>query len=187
MRQNKGYWSAIAPRTLAAAAMALALGGAATAAGPLQIADTGRPVAVATTGSVPDLAQQELPGYVAAALNANHLGPWRFEASHPGAASAGYRVVWSFKENAYAAGSVRTYGFSRAQMQRLVGSRNSLTIEARLFLDGEYQTLVLGHATLSEGARSPELTQAIVKIGRELMAYPDLDTKSAVPAKRSGS
>jgi len=154
---------------------------------PTQLAASEQTVAVRATGSVPDLSAADLPGYVAAALNAGHPDRWYFEAAKPESMVPGYRIDWNFKENAYAAGTVRTYGFSRAQMERLIGSRKSLTIEARLFLHGEYQTLVLDHVTLDQGARSTELAVAITKIARELMAYPDLDTKPAAPARRSGS
>jgi hypothetical protein len=182
----------IAPAVLAAVIgmglfLALTPAQASAAATPTQPAESGQSVAVRATGSVPDLAPEDLPGFVAATLNASHPDRWHFEVAGPGVAVPGYRIDWRFKRNAYAAGTVRSYGFSRAQMERLVGSRNSLTIEARLFLKGQYQTLVLESVTLTEGARSPKLAEKIVKIARELMAYPDLDTKSGAPARPSGS
>ena len=187
--QHMSYRVAIAPALCAIFGMGLclaltpALTSAATAAGPLQQAESAGPVTVIANGSVPDIAEKDLPAYVAATLNASHLGQWHFEAAHPGPLAPGYCIAWSFKQNAYAAGTVRTYGFSRGQMARLIGSRNSIAIEGRLFLNGEYQTLALAHVTMAEGGRSTGLAETMAKLTRELMAYPALDTKPDAPAQ----
>lgn len=152
--------------------------------GPQRLADEPQSIAVAASGSIPGISQQDLDPYVVGAMNASHVGGWHFEGAGAAGAQPSYRVEWTFSQNTYAAGTVRTYGFSRAMMQRLLGSRSFITIEARLFLGGQYQTLVLGHATVTEGARSTELADEIAKLSRQLMAYPVLDTTP--PGRKPG-
>jgi hypothetical protein len=128
------------------------------------------PMAVEITGSVPGLGGAELGRYVAEQMNAARVG-WQF-AAVPNAASEPNRVEWSFTTGPSATGAVRTYGFSRAMMERLVGAHHYVTIEAKLYYHGQYQTVMLGHVTIGAAVPDPDLTTLIGKMTRLVMAYP---------------
>ena len=76
------------------------------------------PMAIETTGSVPGLGEAELGRYVAEQMNAARVG-WQFVVV-PNASAQPNRVEWSFTAGPSASGTVRTYGFSRAMMERLM-------------------------------------------------------------------
>jgi len=112
-------------------------------------------------------------------MNEARLGDWRFEPARTSDAPAPNRVEWSFKLNPYAGGQVRT--FVRPQMEeRIVGVHRPITIEVRLYLNGEYQTLVSGEAVVEGGPDDPELATVIEKLTRTLLApsgaYRSIDT-----------
>jgi hypothetical protein len=128
------------------------------------------PMAVETKGSVPGLDEAELERYVAEQMNAARVG-WQFVAV-PNAAAQPNRVEWSFSAGPSAAGSVRTYGFSRAMMERLMPAHYYMTVEAKLYWHGQYQTVMLGHVTTGVAMPDPDLTTLIGKMTRLVMAYP---------------
>ncbi|HZB93408.1 MAG TPA: hypothetical protein VE397_18315 [Stellaceae bacterium] len=168
-----------ARRVLVAIAGTLALGALSAS---LALADPdvgGRPteppslVAVETTGSVPGIGEGELERYVADQMNAAHAGVWKFVPVE--AASPENRIEWSFTTAPSASGAVRTYGFSRAMMERLIDAHHYLTIEAKLYWHGQYQTVMLGHATIGAGLPDPALTELIARMTRLVMSYPMSD------------
>jgi hypothetical protein len=139
----------------------------------------GRPVEVfvATKGSLPGFNDTDnLPGYFAAAMNAVASTGWHFAPLPAGLGQSPERVELSFRTNPYAAGTVRTYGVSRATMDRLLNVHHSITIEARLFLGGQYQTLFFEQVTVSGGPHDADLEEAVKKLTRALTAYPTLNT-----------
>jgi hypothetical protein len=133
-------------------------------------------VFVATKGSLPGFNDTDLPGYFAAAMNAVASTGWHFAPVAAGLGQPPERVELSFRTNPYAAGTVRTYGISRATMDRLLNVHHSITIEARLFLGGQYQTLVFEQVTVSGGSHDVDLEEAVTKLTRALTAYPTLNT-----------
>jgi hypothetical protein len=86
-----------------------------------------------------------LPGFPRAAVSRcialymekTGLTNWRFEPTAE-TGPAPDRVEWSFKLNPYAGGEVRRF----ASDERHVHAHRSVTIEARLYLNGQYQALV---------------------------------------------
>jgi hypothetical protein len=128
------------------------------------------PMAVEITGSVPGLDEAALGRYVAAQMNAARVG-WQFVVV-PNASAQPDRVEWSFTTGPSATGSVRTYGFSRAMMERLMPKRYYMTVQAKLYWHGQYQTVMLGHATTRAAVPDPDLTALIGKMTRLVMAYP---------------
>jgi hypothetical protein len=157
-----------------AIAIALALGllGARAAGTELAAKEAASPTAMAVeiSGSVPGLSQAELRRYVAEQMNATRVG-WQFVAADK-ADEEPNRVEWSFTTGPSANGAVRTYGFSRAMMERLVGAHHYVTIEAKLYWHGQYQTVMLGHVTMGAAAPDPDLTTLIGKMTRLVLAYP---------------
>jgi hypothetical protein len=138
------------------------------------------PMAVKTTGSVPGLGEAELGRYVAEQMNAARVG-WQFVAVS-NAAAAPNRVEWSFTTGPSASGAVRTYGFSRAMMERLMPAHHYMTVEAKLYWHGQYQTVMLGHVTTGTAMPDPDLSALIDKMTRLVMAYPmsEIDRRPGV-------
>ena len=131
-------------------------------------------VFVATKGSLPGFNDRDLPAYLVATMNAVAPTGWHFVSAGAGAKAPPERIEISFGSNPYAAGSVRTYGFSRATMDRLLNVHHSITMEARLFLGGQYQTLFFAPVTVSGGPQDSEFKEAVAKLTRALTAYPTL-------------
>ena len=107
----------------------------------------------ASTG-LPGFHRDDLQRYLALHMAEARLGEWRFEPAADNG-SAANRVEWTFKLNPYAGGEVRNFVHAQIYEQRL-GVRRPITIEARLYLNGEYQTLVeraSGHPGRSERSR----------------------------------
>src|SRR5213594_4140016 len=74
-------------------------------------------------------------------------GHWRFEPAAAGGAPAPDRVEWRFTLQPYAGGEVRS--FVPADMDdETFGVHRPITIEARLYLNGEYQRFVKGKAMI---------------------------------------
>ncbi len=160
----------------AAAVTASAIGAATAASADVAVSSAAVAVDVATKGDLPGFKESDLPAYFAAEMNSVGLSAWRFAPASPGATPSPNRIELSFKANPYAAGSVRTYGFSRATMERLLNTHHSVTIEAQLYLNGEYQTLAFDQVTVTGGPQDQDLDAAVARLTRDLMAYPLLDT-----------
>jgi hypothetical protein len=132
-------------------------------------------VSVAAPMTVEVVASGGLPGFPAAALSrfiARHmaeagLADWRFvtAADHGVAAD---RVEWSFKFNPYAGGEVRSFMHSLSHASG-AGAGRPMTIEARLYLNGAYWTLVEAQATVGSGPDDPDLAAAVVSATRNLL------------------
>jgi hypothetical protein len=122
---------------------------------------------VAAADALPGFHIGDLPRYLARQMTEVRLADWRFE---PAAASspAPDRVEWSFKMSPYAGGEQRR--FVRPHMdQRTFGGHRPVTIEARLYLKGEYQTLVEQQATIEGGPADPDLAAAVASVTRNLL------------------
>jgi hypothetical protein len=106
------------------------------------------------------------------------LANWRFEPAE-GDGPAPDRVEWSFKLNPYAGGEVRRFAHSLIDELSFHAHR-PVTIEARLYLNGEYQTLVEKQAIIDGGPNDPHLAEAVVSVTQNLLgptgAYRAKDT-----------
>ena len=132
----------------------------AIAAGPLTLQ-------VEATDTLPGFHRGALPRYLVAHMAEARLVDWRFEPS-PENGSAPDRVEWRFKLNPYAGGEVRT--LVRPHMaERTFAAYRSVTIEARLYLHGEYQTLVEKQAVIEGGPNDPNLATAVVDVTQTLL------------------
>ena len=134
---------------------------------------------VGATGGLPGFHSGELRRYLALHMTEIGLGDWRFEPAADDA-SARNRVVWTFKLNPYAGGEVRRVGLPQLA-ERTFGIHRPITIEAWLYLNGEYQTLVEGQAII-QGARSAQESLGEARDGRgevaifRTTAYRSIDT-----------
>ena len=94
---------------------------------------------VAISDTLPGLHRADLPRHLAQWMAEAQLPEWRF-APVADSGAARDRIEWSFKLNPYAGGEVRKFAPSRPA-ERTLGASRPITIEARLYLNGEYQTL----------------------------------------------
>jgi hypothetical protein len=105
--------------------------------------------------------------YLAAQMARVGLADWRFEPA-AGKGLAANRVEWTFKLSPYAGGEVRSFVHTLSHEERFEG-RRPITIEARLYLDGEYQTLVHQQALVGDDPEDPDLAAAVVSATRNLL------------------
>jgi hypothetical protein len=141
---------------------------------------------VQAVDTLPGFHLADLPRYLALHMADAHLADWRFEPA-AGSASAPDRIEWSFKWSPYAGGEVRS--FARPHMaDRIFGVHRPVTIEARLYLNGEYQTLVEKQAVIEGGPDDPDLAAAVVSVTQNLLgaqgAYRAIDS-GLHPASRA--
>jgi len=122
---------------------------------------------VEASQGLPGLNHSTLSRFLAAHMADAGLADWRFEPTQ-GDSEAPDRVEWTFRLNPYAGGEVRNFVHTRVYEQRL-GVRRPITIEARLYLNGEYQTLVERQATMQGGPNDPELAAAIASATESLL------------------
>jgi len=108
-----------------------------------------------------------LSRYLAMHMTDAGLADWRFEAAE-GDVAARHRVEWMFRLNPYAGGEVRNLAHTLASERRFGGHR-PITIEARLYLNGQYQTLVEIQAIVRGGPDDPDLAAAVAKVTDDLL------------------
>ena len=94
-----------------------------------------------------------------------NFADWRFEVTENGPAPD--RVEWSFKWNPYAGGEVRRFG----PKGRSFHLRRPITIEARLYLNGEYQVTVEKQAIIDERSdrNDPHLAEVVASVTQNLL------------------
>jgi len=141
---------------------------------------------VEASSGLPGFHRRELPRYLVLHMAGVGLGDWRFEPAAEGA-SARNRVEWTFKLNPYAGGEVRSFAHALVYQSRF-GIHRPITIEARLYLNGEYQTLVEQQAIVQGGPDDADLATAIAGATQNLLgpkgAYRAIDT-GRPPASRA--
>lgn len=134
---------------------------------------------VEASSGLPGFHRGDLQRYLALHMAEAGLGEWRFEPAED-RSSARNRVEWTFKLNPYAGGEVRNFGHTLAYEGKF-GLHRSITIEARLYLNGEYQTLVEKQAVIHGGPNDPELATAVASTTQSLLgpsgAYHSIDTR----------
>jgi hypothetical protein len=108
-----------------------------------------------------------LSHYLAVHMTDAKLAGWRFEAAE-GNVAARDRVEWTFRLNPYAGGEVRNFAHTLPSEWRFGGHR-PITIEARLYLNGQYQTLVENQAVVQGGPDDPDLAAAVAKVTDNLL------------------
>jgi hypothetical protein len=149
---------------------------------PLGLAHAASPTTlqVAISDALPGFRRAGLSNYLAHEMAKARLPDWRFTpATDDGAAPD--RIEWSFKLKPYAGGEVRSHAPSRST-ERGLGAHRLISIEARLYLNGEYQTRVNKQAIIQGGRKDPHLAAAIASVTQNLLgssgAYRSLDTGS---------
>ena len=110
-----------------------------------------------------------LSRFLAAHMAEAGLADWRFEPAAGNGVPAD-RVEWSFKLNPYAGGEVRSFARSLSLFhEQKFGAHRPITIEARLYLNGEYQTLVEEQAIVQGGPDDSDLAAVVAKVTQNLL------------------
>ena len=151
-------WSG--PALLTELALAAALAPFATV-----IAAAATTLQVEASGGLPGFHHGELQRYLALHMAETGLSEWRFEPAAD-SGSAHDRVEWIFRLNPYAGGEVRNFAHTLVGDRRF-GVHRPVTIEARLYLNGEYQTLVEKQAII--GPNDPEFAAAVASATQNLL------------------
>lgn len=140
-------------------------------------------IAVVAKGSVPGVKDADLNRFLADTMNAGVQGPWHFEPAPAGVAKAPNRIEWSIRSMASAEGTVRNFGFARAAIDRMMGKHQPLSIDATLYLNGQYQTASHSEVSATKEAQNPELTADVVRSTQQLVAYGAADTSKPLSPK----
>jgi hypothetical protein len=121
------------------------------------------------SGGVPGFNRSELRRYLTLQMAEAQPANWHFEPAAAGATPAPDRVQWSFKLGPYAGGEVRS--FAPRQMDDVTfGVHRPMTIEARLYLNGKYQTRVKKKAIIQGGPDDPDLAAAVANLTQNLLS-----------------
>jgi hypothetical protein len=153
--------------------------------GPVLAQAPAKPIilSVEASGPLPGFRPEDAIHYLAEAMSGQ--SGWRFVTQAPSASLPRDRIEWRFELDPYAGGGVRQF-FPMAQMRQLFGARHRVSAEARLYLDGQYQTLVFGQATIQGGADDKELAAFVARMTNDLLgehgAYRAIDlTPPSIP------
>ena len=122
---------------------------------------------VRTLDALPGLNHSALSRFLAAHMADTGLADWRFEPAE-GDSEAPDRVEWTIRLNPDAGGDVRNFVHGRMYEQR-IGVQRPVTIVVRLYLKGEYQTLVVRQAMIQGGPNDPELAAAVTSATDSLL------------------
>jgi len=151
---------------LALAAMLLTFGGSSPA--PAQ-ADENRSVAAASfltvisSGPLPGFVSTDVPSYLAARMAEAAVENWSFGPISWDFVPPSNRVEWSFRVD----GGDGQAG-ATASKRRFI-ARRLLLIEARLYLNGEFQTVTTNQIDIYGGSDDEELAVAIRRISESLL------------------
>jgi hypothetical protein len=122
------------------------------------------------SGVVPGFhSSEQLRRYLTFHMARAEAANWRFEPVAAGNTPVPDRVKWRFKLNPYAGGEVRC--FVPPQMEDTTfGVHRPITIEARLYLNGEYQSLAKEKAIIQGGPDDPDLAAAVASLTQNLLS-----------------
>lgn len=140
-------------------------------------------VLVVAHGSVPGIRDADLNRFLADTMNAGVQGPWRFDPAPAGASQAPNRIEWSIRSMTSAEGTVRSFGFARAAIDRMMGKHQILSIDATLFLGGQHQNASHSEVPATKDAQNPELVADIVRSTQQLMGSQAPEATKPLPPK----
>jgi len=123
-------------------------------------------LAVVVHGNLPGFRSGDAAPWLAERMAGAGLDHWRFvpgDSTNP----APNRIEWDFELLPYAGGEVRRFspmGEARGAMDvHLQGRHHLISAEAKLFLDGEYQTVTLAQDQVKGGADDQDLIDFVVR------------------------
>jgi hypothetical protein len=145
---------------------------------PVAWADPVITAAVQASGELPGFVTADAGPWLAAQMEKAGLDDWRFAPRNMDSAAPD-RVEWQFDLLPYAGGQVRQFVPLRGT--QMMGTRHLVQAQAKLYLKGEYQTIILNQEVVSGGADDPVLSAFIQTITKTLdSAYHAIDMTPAV-------
>jgi hypothetical protein len=133
----------------------------------------GLPVVVEIDGSVPGFSKDELESYLCQQLTASHLTGWHFyptSMAPTGGDQPSNRIVWHFKPLPYGGGATRYIGPALSKAQELFGVGRAVGIDAKIFLNDQFEATTFDQVTVKGGKDDPGLAAAIQKIMKSVVA-----------------
>lgn len=124
-----------------------------------------RTIAVDASGELPGLEIASAPTWLSEQMNHAGLADWQFTARDEGLAAPD-RIEWRFELLPYAGGGVRQF-FPQPGAAALK-ARHMLSAEVRLYLGGQYQTMILGQEAVAGGASDAVLADFIARTTKTL-------------------
>ncbi len=145
--------------------------GSSAFADPPDVAPTDASVtlAVVIEGSLPGFTQDQLAAFVCQEMTASHAASWHFVPASD-AASSPNRVVWRFKLLPYAGGAVKYIGPALSRVESAFGARRAVGIDAKIYLNGKYQSSTFDQATIKGSVADPTFGATIRKIMHSIIA-----------------
>jgi hypothetical protein len=125
-------------------------------------------LSVVVVGQVPGYDAKELSAYLADKMSAAGLSAWRFQADGANT-DAPSRIEWRFRYNPYAEHSEHLAGLPAAMVDRVFGLRHVLSIEARLYINGQYQTLTFGQTKVKTNGKDAMLDGEVAQLANALL------------------
>jgi hypothetical protein len=142
-------------------------------------AETPITLKVEAAHGLPGLNHSALCRFLAAHMADAAVAGWRFVPAE-GDVAAPNRVEWTFRLNPYAGGETRQFVREPVREQGFDAHRPA-TVEVRLYLNGEYQTLVAQQAMIQGGPNDTELAAAVASTTASLLgpsgAYRAIDLR----------
>jgi hypothetical protein len=121
-------------------------------------------LAVEATGELPGF--ETADAWLAQQMELAALPGWHFAARDRGRAAPD-RVEWRFELLPYAGGGVRQF-FPQAGAAAALKARHLVSAQARLYLHGQYQTVVFGQEAVAGGSDDRALAGFVVRTTRSL-------------------
>ncbi len=142
-------------------------------------------MAVEIDGSVPGFSNDQLEAYIAQQMADTHITSWHFE---PGPAPGGpitgqpgNRIVWHFKQLPYAGGGIRYIGPAVSKAKALFGVGRAVGIDAKIYLNGQFQATTFDQVTVKDGPKDPGLSAVIQKVLKSIVANASAEDKTDGP------
>lgn len=125
-------------------------------------------VSVSVKGWVPGFGRGALEPFVANEMDQAAVAGWQFIPAPADAAAAPDRVEWRFKPNRYAGGlTYRRTGIVR-RIDKIFGKHRLVSVEVRLYRNGEYELVESAQPTIQGGPRDADLQRQIMDMTRSL-------------------
>jgi hypothetical protein len=137
-----------------------------------KLRDAPMTISVEVEGSVPGFTNDQLSAYVSQQMADAHLTAWHFApaVSATETSPPPNRVVWHFKTLPYAGGTVRYIGPALSKARDLFGVGRPIGVDAKMFLNGQYQSTSFDQATIKGGPHDAGLSDVIKKVMNSIVA-----------------
>ncbi len=127
-------------------------------------------LSVVIDGALPGFTQDQLSAYITQQMEAADVASWKFATAPVSGAQPSNRVVWHFKLLPFAGGSIRYIGPALSKVRQEFGMGRAVGIDAKIYLNGQYQASTFDQVTIKGGPNDPSLTGAIQKVTRIIIS-----------------